>query len=71
MCRRSDHVDLNEVIGTPRTRSIRCARDMGFRFEAGRFPRPAIVRGDRDELMQVIQNLVQNAFKYGTRAARS
>ena len=24
-----------------------------------------IVRGDRDELLQVLQNLVQNAFKYG------
>ncbi len=27
--------------------------------------RPAKIAGDRDELMQVIQNLVQNAIKYG------
>jgi two-component system, OmpR family, phosphate regulon sensor histidine kinase PhoR len=27
--------------------------------------RPANVRGDRDELVQVLQNLMQNAIKYG------
>lgn len=28
-------------------------------------PRPPLVRGDRDELVQVFQNLIQNALKYG------
>jgi two-component system, OmpR family, phosphate regulon sensor histidine kinase PhoR len=63
----SDLVDLNEVIGSAKDTLDPLARDMGFTFEAGRFPRPAIVRGDRDELMQVMQNLVHNAFKYGTK----
>jgi two-component system phosphate regulon sensor histidine kinase PhoR len=63
----SDLVDLNEVIGSAKDTLDPLARDMGFKFEAGRFPRPAIVRGDRDELMQVMQNLVHNAFKYGTK----
>jgi two-component system, OmpR family, phosphate regulon sensor histidine kinase PhoR len=31
---------------------------------------PALVRGDRDELTQVIQNLVQNAIKYGREGGR-
>jgi two-component system, OmpR family, phosphate regulon sensor histidine kinase PhoR len=31
-------------------------------FEAEQ--RPALVRGDRDELLQVLQNLIQNAIKY-------
>ncbi|MGE3528642.1 MAG: ATP-binding protein [Methyloceanibacter sp.] len=61
----SDLVDLNDVIGSARDTLEPLAREMGFKFEVGRFPRPAIVRGDRDELMQVIQNLVHNAFKYG------
>jgi two-component system phosphate regulon sensor histidine kinase PhoR len=43
---------------------------MGFHFEVGRFPRPAVVRGDRDELLQVLQNLVQNALKYGNRGGQ-
>ena len=28
------------------------------------------MRGDRDELLQVLQNLVQNAFKYGNRGGQ-
>src|SRR5262245_2602967 len=63
----SDLVDLNEVIGSAKDTLDPLASDMGFKFEAGRFPRPAIVRGDRDELMQVMQNLVHNAFKYGAK----
>jgi two-component system phosphate regulon sensor histidine kinase PhoR len=34
-------------------------------LEVGQFSDKALVRGDRDELVQVIQNLVQNALKYG------
>jgi two-component system phosphate regulon sensor histidine kinase PhoR len=63
----SDLVDLNEVIHHAKDTLEPLAREMDFRFEVGRFPRPAIVRGDRDELVQVMQNLVQNAFKYGER----
>jgi two-component system phosphate regulon sensor histidine kinase PhoR len=63
----SDLVDLNDVINHAKDTLEPLAHETGFRFEAGRFPRPAIVRGDRDELVQVLQNLVQNAFKYGDR----
>lgn len=31
---------------------------------------PLIVRGDRDELIQVFQNLIQNAIKYGNEGGR-
>jgi two-component system phosphate regulon sensor histidine kinase PhoR len=63
----SELVDLNDVLNHAKDTLEPLARDMGFRFEVGRFPRPAIVRGDRDELLQVLQNLVQNAFKYGNK----
>lgn len=61
----SDLVDLNDVINHAKDTLEPLAREMGFRLDVGRFPRPAIVRGDRDELVQVLQNLVQNALKYG------
>jgi two-component system, OmpR family, phosphate regulon sensor histidine kinase PhoR len=32
--------------------------------------RPMLVRGDRDELLQVLQNLIQNAIKYGREGGR-
>jgi len=63
----SDIVDLNDVLGHAKDTLEPLAREMGFRFEVGRFLAPAIVRGDRDELVQVVQNLVHNAFRYGVR----
>ncbi len=66
----SDLVDLNHVLNHAEDTLEPLARETGFKFEVGTFPRPAIVRGDRDELLQVIQNLVQNAFKYGERGGR-
>ncbi|HEU4476265.1 MAG TPA: histidine kinase dimerization/phospho-acceptor domain-containing protein, partial [Methyloceanibacter sp.] len=66
----SDLVDLNDVLNHAKDTLDPLAREMGFRFEVDRFPRPAVVRGDRDELLQVLQNLVQNAFKYGNRGGQ-
>jgi two-component system phosphate regulon sensor histidine kinase PhoR len=63
----SDHVDLNDVIDHAKDTLEPLVSDMGFTFEVSRFPRQAIVLGDRDELVQVLQNLVQNALKYGNR----
>ena len=61
----SDLVDLNEVLGHARDTLEPLAADSHTTLEVETFPKPAIVRGDRDELLQVLQNLVQNALKYG------
>src|SRR3990170_3386808 len=61
----SDLVDLNDVLHHAKDTLEPLAREMGFRFDVAHFSRPAIVRGDRDELVQVLQNLVHNALKYG------
>ncbi len=61
----SDTVDLNDVIDHVKDTLDPLARETGVKLEVRRFARPARVRGDRDELMQVVQNLVQNALKYG------
>ena len=66
----SDLVDLNDVLNSTKDTLEPLARETGFRLEVARFQRPAIVRGDRDELLQVMQNLVQNAFKYGERGGQ-
>ncbi len=60
-----DLVDLNDVLDHARDTLEPIAREAGATLEVARFGRPAIVRGDRDELLQVLQNLVQNALKYG------
>jgi two-component system phosphate regulon sensor histidine kinase PhoR len=41
------------------------AAQAGASLELARLGRPALVRGDRDEIVQVFQNLIQNAIKYG------
>jgi two-component system phosphate regulon sensor histidine kinase PhoR len=63
----SGRLDLNDVLDHIRDTLDPLVAQTGGRLTAGRFPRPAIVRGDRDELVQVFQNLVQNALRYGAR----
>jgi two-component system phosphate regulon sensor histidine kinase PhoR len=66
----SGRVDLNDVLGHVRDTLEPLARESGGKLVVGRFPRPAIVRADRDELVQVFQNLVQNALRYGAKGAQ-
>jgi two-component system, OmpR family, phosphate regulon sensor histidine kinase PhoR len=66
----SDLVDLNDVLLHAKDTLDPLVRETAFRFDVGRFPRPAMVRGDRDELVQVLQNLVQNALKYGDKGGQ-
>ena len=62
----SDRIDLNDVLACANDTLEPIAADSGMELEVQRFRQPAIVRGDSDELLQVLQNLVQNAFKYGS-----
>jgi len=66
----SGRVDLNDVLDHVRDTLEPLARESGGNLQVGRFPRPAIVRGDRDELVQVFQNLVQNALRYGVKGGQ-
>jgi two-component system phosphate regulon sensor histidine kinase PhoR len=63
-------VDLNDavshVIQTLQPLAAGTATTIAFKRLEG----PATVRGDRDELVQVFQNLVQNAIKYGKSGGR-
>jgi two-component system phosphate regulon sensor histidine kinase PhoR len=60
-------VDLNDVLHHAKDTLEPLAQETGLKLEVAPFARPAMVRGDRDELLQVLQNLVQNALKYGDR----
>ena len=66
----AERVDLNEARGT-RDPEPGADRDQaGTTIELRAADGAAIVRGDSDELVQVFQNLVQNAIKYGKRGGR-
>lgn len=60
-------VDLNDIAGQVLTDLEPLAEQSGSQFHFTGLPRPAWVLGDRDELFQVVANLIENGIKYGRR----
>lgn len=63
-------VDVAELAGHAVETLAPLAEDLGVRMEMTIEERPLLVRGDRDELLQVFTNLVENALKYGASGGR-
>jgi two-component system, OmpR family, phosphate regulon sensor histidine kinase PhoR len=61
----SGEVELSSVLAEVAQTMEPLAKSAGVALTLSRPDDDAMVRGDRDELMQVFQNLVQNAIKYG------
>jgi len=61
----SDEVELGVVLTEVAQTLEPLAKRAGVALTLSRSDGEAVVRGDRDELLQVFQNLVQNAIKYG------
>ena len=66
----AERVDLNDAVAHVIQSLQPIAGQAGTTIEFRRLEEPAIVRGDSDEIVQVFQNLVQNAIKYGKRGGR-
>ena len=66
----AERVDLNDAVGHVIQALQPIAAQAGTTIEFGALDGPADVRGDRDEIVQVFQNLVQNAIKYGKTGGR-
>ncbi len=58
-------IDLVAVIGHVRDTLGPLARERGVTVHFAQPPAAVMVRGDRDELIRVFENLVENALKYG------
>src|SRR5262245_19477136 len=65
-----ERVDLNEAVAHVIQSLQPIAGETGTIIEFHRLGEAAIVRGDSDEIVQVFQNLVQNAIKYGKHGGR-
>lgn len=63
-------VDLNEIAGYVAQTLEPLAEGSNAKIEVLPLDTPARVRGDREELVQVLQNLVHNALKYGREGGR-
>ncbi|WP_417685180.1 ATP-binding protein [Roseibium sp.] len=61
----SGEVDLVDIIGHARDALDPVAREMGVTIETDMPETGAIITGERDELIQVAENLIENALKYG------
>ncbi len=66
----ADEVDLNETAAHVIQTLQPIATTTGASIELTELPTPAIIRGDRDEIVQLLQNLIQNALKYGKPGGR-
>ena len=68
--RPSDPIDLRTVVGEVAAALEPLAADLGVTIETEMPEGPTVVRGDRDELIQVFENLIENACKYGQSGGR-
>ncbi len=68
--RPTDRVDLVPTVRHVVDSLEPLARDLGVTLEAKLPTEPAPVVGDRDELIQVFENLIENACKYGQSGKR-
>lgn len=58
-------IDLNETVATAVQALEPVARSSGATLALTLCDGPAVVLGDTDEIVQIVQNLVQNGLKYG------
>jgi two-component system phosphate regulon sensor histidine kinase PhoR len=63
-------VDLAPIVRQVADSLQTLARDRGVEVKIALPPEALIVRGDRDELIRVLENLVENALKYGAAGKR-
>ncbi|MEJ8473389.1 ATP-binding protein [Roseibium algae] len=63
-------VDLVEVVHHVADALGPVAKELNVEIETDMDASEALVRGDRDELIQVIENLVENAIKYGNAGSK-
>jgi two-component system phosphate regulon sensor histidine kinase PhoR len=63
-------VEIGPLLGLVIDTLAPLAQDRGIRLELVDAGRPLPVAGDRDELIRVFENLVENALKYGTGSDR-
>ncbi|MCF6371317.1 phosphate regulon sensor histidine kinase PhoR [Rhizobium halophilum] len=63
-------VDLVPLLSHVRDSLVPLAEDLGVEIDLHLPPAPVEVTGDRDELVQVFENLIENACKYGQEGER-
>jgi len=68
--RPDDRVDLVDVVSHVADSLEPLAREVGVAIETRLPPHPVDVVGDRDELIQLLGNLIENACKYGQSGKR-
>jgi two-component system, OmpR family, phosphate regulon sensor histidine kinase PhoR len=66
----STPVDLSPIVRQVADGLQTLARDRDVAIKVTTPPEPAIVLGDRDELIRALENLVENALKYGAAGKR-
>jgi Na+/proline symporter/signal transduction histidine kinase len=58
------HININDIIADALAASTQLLRDKHIQLDQDMTLSPNIIRGDRDQLMQVMMNLISNAIKF-------
>ncbi len=58
------HININDIIADALAASAQLLRDKHIQLDQNMALSPKIIRGDRDQLMQVMTNLISNAIKF-------
>jgi len=66
----TERVDLCDTVGHVAEALLPVAKEAGIKLTTSLPKEKTIVKGDRDELVQLMQNLVQNAIKYGRKKGK-
>lgn len=66
----TDVVDLRDTVGHVAESLGPVAKEASMKLVVDVPDEPVCIRGDRDELVQLFQNLIQNAIKYGRKRGR-
>ncbi|WP_417692639.1 ATP-binding protein [Roseibium sp.] len=66
----AEKTDLVEIVRHSADALAPLARELGLEVHTESPDTPVMIRGDRDELIQVTENLLENALKYGSQGKR-
>ncbi len=66
----SDDIDLSQIILSVCESLQNQAKEAGLKIELNILPSPTFIKADKNELFELLENIIDNAIKYGVRGEK-